>query len=247
MIKLQGIKQYLEKIKKMIGSEISEKNARIVRPTPVVHEEKNTAPTIQLQMSSEKNDATVNEISKKEWVLPENYEEFMEIVEKIPEKVLNKKDKFRIFGILAVTDTRVRDLMTPYKEVINVKKEDLLGPIMLDKIYKTGLTKFPVVNEEKQVIGLASIRELNGMELKEDILVKNIMTDKVFYVNENYNFLQFLSAVVRTGADYFLVCNKFQRITGVIGLREVLELIFWQNFDDEFESDANISEVSKRV
>lgn len=53
------------------------------------------------------------------------------------------------------------DVMTKRKDVVTVAKGELLGPLVLDDLHKTGHTRFPVVQKDlDHTIGLINISEL---------------------------------------------------------------------------------------
>ena len=181
---------------------------------------------------------------RRDLTIPENYDEIVEMVTKTA--VLSGVEKKRIAAILSFDEVLVGELMVPYGEIDFLHEDDLLGPIMLDKLYKSGFADFPVVDKTGRILGTLSTRLLNKLEIREETLVKEVELDKVLYVRNDYKIINFLATALRTRANYFIICDKFKRTVGVISLDLVLEWILWCDFEEEFNDDGNLDLVARR-
>ena len=187
----------------------------------------NSEKTVTKNGTLERAQASCVEPKKRDLIIPENYDEIIEIL--VKNEVLSKTEKKRVAAILSFDETKVGDLMIPYGEIEFLHEDDVLGPIMLDKLYKSGFTDFPVIDKTGRILGTLSTRLLNRLEIKEEILAKEVELDKVFYVRNDYSVANFLAAALRTRTNYFIVCDKFKRTVGVISLDLVLEWLLWRD------------------
>ena len=83
-------------------------------------------------------------MNKKEDFVPETLEDFVEVIKRTPRKILSEKDRERIAAVMSFDDRKVSDLMVKKDEMVFVNEKDFLGPLMLDKLYKSGFTNFPI-------------------------------------------------------------------------------------------------------
>ena len=108
---------------------------------------------------------------------PKTLTEFIEILRDLPEDILSQKERMMIVAAMEFKNLRVSDVMTPREKVAFVNIRDFLGPLTLDRLYRSGTSMFPVVDETgRQVIGTISVDRLNSLEIREMIRRKNIWT-----------------------------------------------------------------------
>ena len=77
---------------------------------------------------------------------PESLEDFIGVIQRTPKSILSSKDRERIAAVMSFNDRIVGDLMALKNKIVFVKRKEVLGPLVLDKLYKSGFTNFPVVN-----------------------------------------------------------------------------------------------------
>ena len=72
--------------------------------------------------------------------------------------------------------TTVVSMMTPAKDIVSIPRGELLGPLVLDDLHKSGYHRFPVVRGDvDHVIGMVNITEL----LRVDAVQKSVTAEKV--------------------------------------------------------------------
>ena len=97
---------------------------------------------------------------------PKTLEEFIDVLRRTPRTVLGNKDRDRIAAVMSFDERTVSDLMVPKSKMVFVNEKEILGPLVLDKLYKSGFTNFPVVNNKEKVIGVIHTEALNTLEIK---------------------------------------------------------------------------------
>ena len=68
---------------------------------------------------------------------PKSLEEFIDVLRRTPKNILSAKDRSRIAAIMNFEERKVKDLMTPKEQLVFVNAKDILGPLVLDKLYKS--------------------------------------------------------------------------------------------------------------
>lgn len=72
-------------------------------------------------------------------------------------------------------DTSVADVMTPVNRIVSIPQRELLGPLVLDDLHKSGHYRFPVTrNDIDDVVGMVNISEL----LRVDAIQKSLTAEK---------------------------------------------------------------------
>lgn len=176
----------------------------------------------------------------------EDNHELIDLIKRLPEELAPKKQKHKMLAILAIDQVLVENLMTKYSEVNFIKEDDILGPLVLDKLYKSGFTVFPIITKDGRIKGTVSTKALNNLEIREEVLASSLTIKKPFFVRNDYSIKEFLSTVVRSGEHYFIVCDKYKRTVGVINLETVLSWLVWSDLEENFSDDDRVEAVARR-
>lgn len=161
--------------------------------------------------------------------------------------VLTKEEITLVRQALSYMDKQVKEVMTPRSVVITAEASDTLGPVVLDKLHKSGQSRFPVVEKNfDHVVGMLYMHDLVPLPPKAKH-VKDAMRPKVYYVNQDKNLEHVLHAFLRTKHHLFIVVNEFEEATGVISIEDILEQIIGRNIVDEFDQYQDLRAVAKLV
>ncbi len=140
-------------------------------------------------------------------------------------------------------DKSVSEIMTPKRMIKTVSTVDMVGPVLMDKLHKSGHSRFPVQqNKEDQVIGTLYMRDV--VNAKEGGFVKDIMRKDVFYVHEKQSLARVLDAFIKTKHHLFLVVNNFEEMVGLITIEDIVEQILGKQIIDEFDQYDNLRAVA---
>ena len=115
---------------------------------------------------------------------PKSLEEFIDVLQRTPKSILSSKDRSRIAAVMSFENHEVKDLMIPKKEMVFVNVKDILGPLVLDKLYKSGYTNFPVIDNDEKVKGVIHTEALNALEIKKTDRAEKYMDKNVNYLHE---------------------------------------------------------------
>ena len=156
---------------------------------------------------------------------PKTLADFIDVLKRTPKSVLSDTDRARIAAIMSFDDRKVSDLMVPKSEMVFVKSTEVLGPLVLDKLYKSGFTHFPVVDSKNKVKGIIHTEALNALEIK-----KTDRADK--YLNKDFNYLHSFDSlpkaveeINRTNSYYFLVLDETDALAGFFTIEILLDYL----------------------
>lgn len=145
---------------------------------------------------------------------------------------------------LSFGDKTVHDVMTPRSVIKTVVVSDVISPILLDDLHKTGHSRFPVFDEAKEsVVGILYIKDL--LDIRKHTLVSDIMHNPVNYVNEERELDHVLQAFIRTKQHLFVVVNAFAEITGLITIEDIVEQVLGKPIIDEFDKYDSMRDVAE--
>jgi CBS domain containing-hemolysin-like protein len=153
-------------------------------------------------------------------------------------------DELRILKhALTFGEKTVHDVMTPRSVMAVVSETDVLSPILLDELHKSGHSRFPVLAADgSKAIGILFVRDL--LEAKTHTRVIEIMRKGIHYVNEDRELDHVLQAFLRTKQHMFLVVNGFAEIVGLVTIEDVVEQVLGKPIIDEFDKYENMREVA---
>ncbi len=157
--------------------------------------------------------------------VPETLEDFIGVIQRTPKSILSSKDRERIAAVMSFNDRTVGDLMALKNKIVFVKRKEVLGPLVLDKLYKSGFTNFPVVNERGDVVGIIHTEALNTLEIKKTDLAENYMAKNVNYLYEKDSLKHVVDEIERTNSYYFLVKNEKEELTGCFTVQMLMDYL----------------------
>ena len=139
--------------------------------------------------------------------------------------VLDQKGRTRIAAVMSFDDRIVADLMVDKSKMIFVKTRDLLGPLMLDKLYKSGFTNFPVVDSKEHVKGVIHTEALNALEIRETDRAEKYMNKTVSYLKTTDSLEFAVKEIERTNSYYFLVLDLSGELAGFFTAKMLLDYL----------------------
>ena len=179
--------------------------------------------------------------------VPKSLEDFIGVMKRTPKSILSSKERARIAASMNFSERRVSDVMMPRSEITFVYEHDFLGPLMLDKLYKSGSSHFPVLSSDgKQVVGVISTEQLNSLEIKNTDRAEKYLSKKIYYLRTDYTLEQALSAFIRTNCFFFIVIDIKGQLVGLLTYDMLVACLLGYIPHDDFHDDNSISAVIKR-
>ena len=139
--------------------------------------------------------------------------------------------------------------MTPRSVVETIKKSEILGPLVLDDLHKTGHSRFPVIEGDiDHVVGVLYLRDLLTLDTnrKHTALAESAMSKNVFYIHQEQSLGHALAAFLKTHHHLFIVVNEFRETVGILTLEDTIETLLGKKIVDEFDAHDDLRTVAGR-
>ena len=156
---------------------------------------------------------------------PKSLEDFIKIIQLTPRSVLSEIDRRRIAAVMSFDERRVIDLMEEKSKMVFVRADEILGPLILDKLYKSGFKNFPVVNTKEKVIGILNTEALNDLSIKKTEKAEKYVDKSVNYLHTRDSLKFAMEEIVRTNGYYFLVLDSSENLAGFFTVEMLLKYV----------------------
>lgn len=178
----------------------------------------------------------------------ESKEELLHMVEQSG-NVLTANEKKLIENGLSFDDHAVKKVMIPRSAIHSIESDEVLGPLVLDDLFKAGYSRIPVIKESiDDIVGILYLRDLMNVHAhKKTYTAEDAMECKVYYIREDQSLWHALSAFVRTHHHLFVVINAHRETVGLLTLEDCMEALLGRKITDEFDDHDSLSAVAKRA
>ena len=156
---------------------------------------------------------------------PKTLQEFIDVLRRTPKNILDDQARARIAAIMNFDDRTIKDIMVTKDKMVFVNAKDVLGPLTLDKLYKSGFTNFPVVDNKEKVKGIIHTEALNALEIKKTDRAEKYMSRDVNYLHVNDSLKFAVDEIERTNSYYFLVLDEDNSLAGFFTIQMLLEYL----------------------
>ena len=185
--------------------------------------------------------------SQPTYYTPHSTEDLINILRRTPKTILGKTERAIIASAMSFKITRVRDIMADASEIIYVPEDEILGPLTLDKLYKSGFSHFPVQNKKGEIVGVIHTESLNNLEIKKAEPAKKFLDKHLYFVKDTYSLEQAFATLLRTNAFFLIVLDKTDQIVGILTCEILINFILGYIPSDNFIRDNDRSAVSNRA
>ena len=177
---------------------------------------------------------------------PKTIEDFIGVLKRTPKTVLNLEQRSISSAAMSFSDRPVKSIMLPKSEVTFVYEHDFLGPLMLDKLYRSGFSHFPVLDREQHIVGILHTESLNSLEIKKTDRASKYYEKSVYFIRADYSLEQAFAAFLRTGSQFLIVIDKSEELVGILTLEMLAEHLLGHVPKDDFDNDSSSYSVAKR-
>lgn len=169
--------------------------------------------------------------------------ELLEDQRHLPDNRIPEADIDLLQHALWFGDTLVRDAYVPLRIVTTVSEAEAIGPKLMDDLYKSGHSRFPVYKaEQTNIVGTLYLRDLVKKQAKGH--VRDVMREDVYYVHEDFTLHQALQAFLKTKHHLFIVVNSFEEFVGILTIEDILEKVIGKPIIDEFDTYEDMRAVA---
>jgi CBS domain containing-hemolysin-like protein len=176
----------------------------------------------------------------------ESREELQHLVSQSGTLLSSDEKKLIAHGLL-FENRKASEIMTPRGVIDSISKKELLGPLVLDDLHKTGHSRFPVIDGDvDHVVGMLHVQNLLTLDAKRSTTAEKAMEARVFYIREDQTLQHALAAFLRTHHHLFVVVNEFRETVGILSLEDVIEALLGRKIVDEFDMHDDLRVVAMR-
>ncbi len=160
-------------------------------------------------------------------------DELYDIIENIgQEGALDEEKTELVKSALEFSDRLASDVMTPWDRVLYVRANEELDSIR-EKIVTHGISRWPVVNGENNVIGILQIRRFLRAYLRNGrVRLKNAMDDAHF-VRADTPIDELLSTMSANKTHISIVLDCEGKTLGIITVEDILEELVGEIYDED--------------
>lgn len=141
--------------------------------------------------------------------------------------VLKADQKQLLQHALQFDSYTISDVMTARDEIVAIDHKELLGPLVLDDLHKTGHSFFPVTRGDiDHIIGILPLGELVTLGSKRSLTAETAMLPQIQYVAADQSLRQALQLLLSTHQQLLVVANKQHETMGMVTLGDVMHALF---------------------
>lgn len=156
---------------------------------------------------------------------PRTLEDFIGVLQRTPKSILSSKDRDRIAAVMSFDERTVAELMIPKSKMIFIKNTEILGPLVLDKLFKSGFTNFPVVDSREHIKGIIHTEALNALEIKHTDRADKYMTTEIHFLKSTDSLTTAIAHIERDQSYYFLVRDDHDQLVGFFTIQLLLDYL----------------------
>ena len=123
--------------------------------------------------------------------------------------ILDTDERLLLVNGLQFRDRKVKEIMTPRSVIQSVKRDEFLGPLVLDELHSLGHSRLPVIDGDlDHIIGVLHLRTLLSLDVKKSESAEKMMEPRVLYIHEDDSLQKALKNYVKQRHHLFIVVNK---------------------------------------
>ncbi|MFZ2545192.1 MAG: CBS domain-containing protein [Candidatus Saccharimonadales bacterium] len=127
--------------------------------------------------------------------------------------------------------TSIADVMTPKRKLVTIKFNELLGPLVLDDLHKSGYSRFPVIKGDvDNIIGILDITtllEINGTKKSET--AEKAMSQQVLRIESDEPLPVALSLLEKSRQHILIVVDVNGSTVGLVTLTDIMGSLLGKN------------------
>lgn len=150
----------------------------------------------------------------------ESFDELMFIVNNSP-AIIDDSQRRLMSSALKFNTLKVEAVMTPFDEVMSLSANDLIGPLVLDDLHRTGYDYFPVLNQTDEVVGILNLSELVSLENKTSQTAQELCNKNVLLLHFGDSLMGALQQLL-TEQALVAVVERRGKPVGLIRLNSII-------------------------
>ena len=144
--------------------------------------------------------------------------------------ILSDDERRLLIGSIHFEDHAVGSIMTQKDRLFTIKKTEILGPLVLDDLHRSGHDSFPVVDSQdgESIVGILRLRDVQTLDTtrKHTAKVETAMDPDVRSINQGQSLLEALNVLIDSQHHLLIVTDDTGSTVGIITLRDIIKTLF---------------------
>lgn len=158
-------------------------------------------------------------------------DEFEYSVKELPKAIMSPDERAVVLQGLAFRAKRVRDSVTPIDDLQTIVASEVLGPLVLDDLHKTGHARFVVIDDvSHEMKGILAIRQLLNVRVKDSLTAGDAVEPVVSYIHQDELLERALTLSIGANNSLLVVVDDAAVVVGVIALEDILGELTGRSF-----------------
>lgn len=175
------------------------------------------------------------------WYRPKNRKQLIELLHTSRQRnILNVQALKMLEGVLQIADRHVRDIMIPHAKITVIPENASLSEL-LPIVIESGHSRFPVIDDERHVIGLLLAKDLlkyNPLAHQDIFDIRDILRP-VSFIPESKRLDSLLEEFQHKHYHMAIVVDEYGLVSGLVTIEDVLEEIVGE-IEDEYDEDDEV-------
>lgn len=152
-------------------------------------------------------------------------EELVYLLETTSTHVLSESERQMLLSSLEFGTKTAHDVMTQRAAIVSVKKHEILGPLVLDDLHKSGHSHFPVIDGDLDtIVGILYINDYLTLDTtrKHTLRADSAMGSHVTYVDEREPLEKILETMISSHQHLVIVTGSNGMTVGLVTLKDIV-------------------------
>lgn len=155
---------------------------------------------------------------------PSSREELEHLIEESETSV--SRDEVQLLkSALRFYEKTAANVMTGTTDLVTVPVDEVVGPLVVNDLHKTGHTVFPVVDRVGEYVGLFDISGFTSLRRLESPSVRDVMSSEVIHIGQDEPLDEVLKLFVDTKQTCMFVTDEEQNVVGLISLSDIVRAL----------------------
>ena len=160
--------------------------------------------------------------------------------------VLTANEKKLLLNGLKFAHKKVEDIMTLRSDLKTVNYDDVIGPLLLDNLHKTGNVCFPVIKDNlDNVVGTIYLSDVISIDTDKTKIALKVMRTPVYYIKNTQNLEQAIAAFLKVHNYMFVVVDSKKRTVGILTIGDVIRAVVGYSIINDFDRYDDLNKISK--
>ena len=160
--------------------------------------------------------------------------------------VLTANEKKLLLNGLKFAHKKVEDIMTLRSDLKTVNHDDVIGPLLLDNLHKTGNVCFPVIKDNlDNVVGIIYLSDVISIDTDKTKIALKVMRTPVYYIKNTQNLEQAIAAFLKVHNYMFVVVDSKKRSVGILTIGDVIRAVVGYSILNDYDGYHDLNKISK--